>query len=271
MPSYVITGVSKGLGFELLNQISSDSSNTVIGLVRDKSGTEEKVKAELGDRSNIHILQGDLDDYDSLVKAAAATSEITGGSLDYLIANGGYIAHWDAYDGIGTLGTNDPERVELELTKLNKTNVIGNIHLYNQFIPLILKGKVKKVVAISSGLADPDTVNSLELPTAPLYAISKAGLNMVTAKFNAQYKKDGILFLSICPGMVDVGHYKNTTPEQMPALQTLMGKFKAYAPHFQGPATPAVAMKDVISVWENATVEKDGGEFLSHHGNKQWL
>lgn len=61
------------------------------------------------------------------------------------------------------------------------------------------------------------------------------------------------------------------TPEQMPALQTLMGKFKAYAPQFQGPATPAVAMKDVISVWENATVEKDGGEFLSHHGNKQWL
>jgi hypothetical protein len=31
------------------------------------------------------------------------------------------------------------------------------------------------------------------------------------AKFNAQYKKDGVLFVSISPGVVEVGHFVNCT------------------------------------------------------------
>lgn len=88
-------------------------------------------------------------------------------------------------------------------------NVLANIHLYNLFMPLILKGQVKKVVAISSGLADTDLTNQYDVTLHSLYAITKAALNMATAKFNAQYKKDGVLFLSLCPGMADVGHYKD--------------------------------------------------------------
>jgi hypothetical protein len=57
----------------------------------------------------------------------------------------------------------------------------------------------------------------------------------------------------------------------MAGLQRLMGKFMTYAPHFQGPATPEAAIKDVINVWENASVEKNGGAYLSHLGSKQWL
>ncbi|RYP59545.1 hypothetical protein DL769_008487 [Monosporascus sp. CRB-8-3] len=210
MPSYVITGASRGLGFELLRQISSNTDNTVIALVGDKPATEEKVSEELGGRSNIHVLRGDLNNHDDLQKAAADTTAITGGSLDYLIANGAYISLWDAYCPIGVLGENLTMPQE-EATKLFKTNVIGNIHLYNIFMPLILKGQAKKVVAITSGQSDMETVRKFDLELAPLYAITKAGLNMLTAKFSAQYKKDGVLFLSICPGMVEVGHYADGT------------------------------------------------------------
>lgn len=59
---------------------------------------------------------------------------------------------------------------------------------------------------------------------------------------------------------------------QLAGLQTLLGKFMTYAPHFKGPVTPDIAIRDVIKVWENASIEKgDGGAFLSHLGNKQWL
>ena len=78
-------------------------------------------------------------------------------------------------------------------------------------MPLILKGSVKKVITISSGLADMEFTNKYELTAEPLYASSKAAMNMITAKFNAQYKKDGVLFLSICPGMVNVGHFSSGT------------------------------------------------------------
>lgn len=76
----------------------------VVGLVRDKLATEKKVAAELGGRTNIHILHGDLEDYASLKQAAAATTDIVGGrGVDYLIANGCYLSLFDAYDAIGTL------------------------------------------------------------------------------------------------------------------------------------------------------------------------
>jgi NAD(P)-dependent dehydrogenase (short-subunit alcohol dehydrogenase family) len=93
--------------------------------------------------------------------------------------------------------------------QLWQTNVVGNIHLFNLFLPLVLKGKTKKVIAISSGAADLDVTNDAEVDFGGLYAASKAALNIIVAKFNVQYKKDGVLFLSISPGVVEVGHYGN--------------------------------------------------------------
>lgn len=106
---------------------------------------------------------------------------------------------------------NKVEELEAVSQQLSQTNVVGNIHLFNLFLPLILKGKIKKVIAISTGVADLDLTNDLEIDTVPLYAASKASLNVIVAKFNAQYKKDGVLFLSISPGLVEVGRYAEGT------------------------------------------------------------
>lgn len=51
-------------------------------------------------------------------------------------------------------------------------------------------------------MGDPDFVAELEIDVAAPYAISKAVLNMAVAKFHAEYKKDGILFMGISPGVV---------------------------------------------------------------------
>ena len=73
-----------------------------------------------------------------------------------------------------------------------------------------MKGKAKKVIAISSGHADIDLINNVEVDTQAVYAASKAALNVIVAKFNAQYKKDGVLFVSMSPGVVDVGHFPHS-------------------------------------------------------------
>jgi NAD(P)-dependent dehydrogenase (short-subunit alcohol dehydrogenase family) len=101
------------------------------------------------------------------------------------------------------------EELEDVSSKLFHTNVVGNIHLFNLFLPLVIKGKVKKVIAISSGHADLDFINGLEVENSALYAASKAAMNVIVAKFNAQYKKNGVLFVSISPGVVEVGHFAN--------------------------------------------------------------
>jgi hypothetical protein len=56
------------------------------------------------------------------------------------------------------------------------------------------------------------------------------------------------------------------------ALGTMFQKFQKYSPTFKGPNTPQDAIKAVLSVVESCSVENgDGGAFLSHFGNKQWI
>jgi NAD(P)-dependent dehydrogenase (short-subunit alcohol dehydrogenase family) len=86
-----------------------------------------------------------------------------------------------------------------------RINAIGPIHLFNIFIPLILKGRAKKVIAISTGMSDPDMTLKADIFQATSYAMSKAALNMAVAKFSALYREKGVLCMAICPGAVDTG------------------------------------------------------------------
>lgn len=90
-----------------------------------------------------------------------------------------------------------------DLEDCYKINVVGTINATAAFIPLLKKGSIKKVIALSSGMGDLDFTTELDMDMAVPYSISKAGLNMVMAKFSASYKKDGILFMSLSPGAVD--------------------------------------------------------------------
>lgn len=100
-------------------------------------------------------------------------------------------------------------------------NVVGNMHLINLFLPLILKGKVKKVIALTSGHADLDLINNFEAETSTIYAATKAALNVVVAKFNAQYKKDGVLFVSLSPGVVETGQFDHQCTSEMPCTEVM--------------------------------------------------
>lgn len=269
---YVVTGVSKGIGFEFLNQLSQNTNDTVIGIVRDVEGTKKKVAAELGDRPNVHIIHGDLTKYATLKQAASEVEKIVGDrGVDYLIANGALVPYFDTYGPIGALADR-PDEIDKVSQDCNQTNVVGNIHLFNLFLPLVKKAPTKKIVAISTGLADLDLTNNCDVDIGALYAASKAALNVIVAKFNAQYKKEGILFFSISPGLVEVGKYKDATPEELAGLGGFAGKLAEYSPNFKGPITPEESVRLVRGVWEKANLEEGwGGAFVSHLGNKQWV
>jgi NAD(P)-dependent dehydrogenase (short-subunit alcohol dehydrogenase family) len=71
--------------------------------------------------------------------------------------------------------------IEQGLPMSFQINVVCNIHLISQF----------------------------ELDDGSGYAISKAAMNSSIGMFHAQYKKQGALCMSICPGVVQTGHFKN--------------------------------------------------------------
>ncbi|KAH8891509.1 NAD(P)-binding protein [Thozetella sp. PMI_491] len=266
MVSYVITGASRGIGFGFLRELSADASNVVIGLVRDKVTTENKIAAEIGKRQNIYILQADITDSASLKE-----SNWNHTILDILIANAAFMSPWSAWTTVD-IGAEEPERFDQDFLDAYKANVLGNLHLFTLFLPLILKGKVKKVIAISSGMADDDLTRTYDLDLNAPYAVTKSALNTVVAKFSARYRQDGVLFMSICPGSVDTG-YKDKVPEDKgEKLQEMLVKFKTYAPHFTGMATVEAAVKDTLSVIDKASVANgSAGAFVSHLGNRQWL
>jgi len=253
MAVYFVTGVSRGIGYGALAVLTEDPANTVIGMVRDKADTIKKISAdpEIKDRK-IHIVEGDLNSYESLQKCASEVAKITGGAIDYLIANAGYISLFDNFEGIDALAPK-PKELEDDLNRSLQANIVGQIHLFNLFLPLVLKGKTKKVIHVSTAFADVEFTAQHDIENAPLYSISKAAMNLAVAKYSAVYKKDGVLFISVAPGSVEVGRYNESPPEQMQKLGGLMGKLMAYQPNFTGPSTPQGAVRDMKAVWEKAT------------------
>ncbi|KAG9494897.1 hypothetical protein J7337_013126 [Fusarium musae] len=272
MPSYLITGTSRGLGFEFVRQLSADPNNTVIGFVRNKKATEEKIQRELPGRSNIHTIQGEIQKLEDVKNLVKEVSQITGGSLDYIIANAALQSEWSAHNPIGVLGE-EPERLEEDMLESFKINTLGNIHLFNLALPLIRKGQAKKVISISSGMADPDFITNFSIADGAPYTISKGALNIAVAKFDAQFRKEGILFMAISPGLVATQDTSNLdTEEQLHGVRDMVAAFKGYAPHWEGAISPEESATAVLSVINKASIEAgNGGSFVSHYGNKQWL
>jgi len=106
-----------------------------------------------------------------------------------------------------------------------QVNVIGLIHTINAFIGAVRRGTVKKVVAISSGMADTDFVKETGMDIAGSYAITKAGMNMVVAKYNTMYRQEGILFMAICPGSVDTASQPGQNPGEFLWIFATLNKF----------------------------------------------
>jgi NAD(P)-dependent dehydrogenase (short-subunit alcohol dehydrogenase family) len=156
----------------------------------------------------------------------------------------------------------ETELLEGSLLESFKVNVVGVIHTINAFLPLVKKGSAKKVVLISSGMADPALINSGIATDAP-YTISKAAANTAIYKYNAKYKKEGILFFALSPGVVATWG-EGEEPE-------VIGDLRKGAPGWPGPLTPLESVEACLKVIHSFTAEENGGSFVSHHGNQQWL
>ncbi len=59
---------------------------------------------------------------------------------------------------------------------------------------------------------------------------------------------------------------------QLKGVQDMMQKFALVNPNFTGPISPKESVEKMMVVIEKASCENgDGGAFISHHGNKEWL
>ena len=211
------------------------------------------------------------------------------GAVDYLICNAAYSSQ-STFQHLGEFQP-IPETLESELNLSFQTNVIGLINTINTLMPLVQASSVKKIIALTSGMGDCDFVNETGIDGGAPYSVSKAGVNMVVAKFDATYKKDGVLVMGICAGSVntrDIGDCESKIPplncenesltiylvsdNEMARMQAMFQKITAYAPYFSGPVSPDIGAKSIMKVVHAASLENgSGGKHVSYMGTARYL
>jgi NAD(P)-dependent dehydrogenase (short-subunit alcohol dehydrogenase family) len=179
--------------------------------------------------------------------AAEATSTITGGKLDVLINNAGLVSQVSDFKTILDLYVSPvpflldmPAQIakrissdsalqtqEDDFLESFKVNALGLVNVVHAFLPLVRQGAVKKVVNLSTGIADLNLIRQIDFDVGAPYAASKAAANIIIAKYAAALKKEGVLFLSLSPGYVSTE--ANLAGENAPPVLSLEFKTRAYS------------------------------------------
>ncbi|KIH99284.1 short-chain dehydrogenase [Streptomonospora alba] len=171
----LIAGATRGIGLETARRLAEAGHHVFLG-ARDLARGQEAAQ-----RVGAHALVLDVTDDASVEAAARRVAEETG-RLDVLVNNAGIT---------GALQTSAEEITAADLLACYDTNVFGAVRMMHAFTPLLRKSAQPVVVNVSSGLGslaaatDPD-VRAEFAPTwipVPVYASSKAALNMVTVQY----------------------------------------------------------------------------------------
>jgi NAD(P)-dependent dehydrogenase (short-subunit alcohol dehydrogenase family) len=198
MTTTLITGANRGLGFEVARRLAAAGHQVWIG-ARDHGRGQQSADA-LG----AGFVQLDVTD-DASVAAAAETV----GELDVLVNNAGISG--------GRIGPR--EATADDMRTVYQTNVFGPVRVLHAFIPLLEKSPAPVVVNVSSGVGSlglaSDPEGTWREANYPVYASSKAALNMLTIRYAAAFPK--MLINSVDPGFTatDFNQHRGTqTVEQ---------------------------------------------------------
>lgn len=170
VPVALVTGANKGIGLETARRLVEAGYRVYLGARNPELGKSA------ADRIGAQFLEVDVTSQES-VDRAAETVEQTDGHLDVLVNNAGVtgpIAEAKDYTA------DDAATVLL-------TNVVGYVRVIHAFLPLLERSTDPRIVNVSSGLGsfglfhDDSRIESRF--GSPLYAASKAGINMLTARY----------------------------------------------------------------------------------------
>lgn len=182
----LVTGANRGLGLETARQLAERGCEV---LLTSRSERGASVAATLRAAGGaVTFLPLDVARPDSIQSAVRFVAREYG-RLDILINNAGL--HYDTFQN--TL-TADFAIVEEAI----QVNTLGPWRMAQAFSELLLKSPAGRIVNVSS--ASGSFVDSW--PGTPAYALSKAGLNMLTLKMAQDLTDTDILVNAVCPGWV---------------------------------------------------------------------
>ncbi|XP_067228184.1 C-signal-like [Chanodichthys erythropterus] len=244
----LITGANRGLGLELVKQLSEDSCQKrhIFATCRDPDGPKSEALRELAKKhpSVITIIRLDADDPCSVKESAKKVGSLVGkNGLNLLVNNAAILAS-------GTVQTSSVE----DMKNTFNTNVIGPLLITREFLSCLqTAAKASGTPGMSCSKAAFINISTLggsissipplytQFPNLP-YAVSKAALNMLTVLAAEELKADEILCMALHPGWV----------------KTEMGGEKA-------PLEPKESVEGMLRVIGSLTEMQHGG-FMDYTG-----
>ncbi|KPL25723.1 MAG: hypothetical protein AMS23_04645 [Bacteroides sp. SM1_62] len=184
----IVTGASRGIGYELVRLLAQDSSHHIMAVSRN-AGRLADLKQDCKDHPGKILVQPfDLEMLEDIpVRFLAAVQEHFD-SLDILVNNAGLLV-------------NKPFE-ELDLKDLKRSlavNYLAPVVLIQGLLPLLPKAQKPHVINISSmgGVQ-----GSVKFPGLCAYSSSKAALGVMTECMAAEFKESRIRFNTLALGSV---------------------------------------------------------------------
>ena len=239
-PTYLITGVTKGIGFGLLNAYLSRPNHTIIAGIRDPTtGSSDITAIPRAAGTKLIIVKIDSK---SETDASTAISELRSKhnieSLDVVIANAGIGHDWSP------VLQSKPESIREYI----EVHTIGPLVLFQATWQLLQKAKDPKFILMSTGFSSLTLTEHLRAPCAG-YGASKAAMNFITRKIH--FEHEGLTSVLIYPGWVKTGLGNSLS-------------------QFFGGAEPELTIEEsakaVIKLVDEATRERTSGNFYNEKG-----
>ena len=192
----IITGASGGIGLGLVGGFLEAGYGVV--------ATSREPNRKLTASASLVLLDGDIGNEQTGARAVEAAIE-NFGTIDVLVNNAGIFLTKPFTD----FSTEDFEA-------LVSTNLLGFFYITQRAVKQMLQQKSGCVVSITAALADRPIAGE----NASLSMITKGGLNSATRNLAVEYRKDGIRFNAVAPGVVDTPMHRNDpTDSTQPAMK----------------------------------------------------
>ncbi|KAL3483951.1 hypothetical protein BJX62DRAFT_219405 [Aspergillus germanicus] len=242
MATYLITGASRGLGFNLASALASESASVASLVFLASRSTNTPQITDLVEKSKGRVVPVQLDpNVPESLRAAVefVGTRVQGKGLDVLVNNTGVMRFTGGK--VGNLTSTD-------LTEVFHTNVTLTQLVTSAFLPLLRQGSRKIIANISSTVGSITLGPVFSMNSAHAYKISKAAMNMLTMQYAVDYKDEGFTAFALSPGWLrtDLGGPHADLPVEVGTKEVLR-YLKEAGPTFNGRF-----LNIHVPGWENA-------------------
>ncbi|MGE6756377.1 SDR family oxidoreductase [Corallococcus sp. AB049A] len=227
---YVITGASRGIGFEFVQQLLRRGETVDAGVRAPELARRlEPLLLEAGSRLRIHPL-----DVTRPESVQAFAERICREPVDVLINNAGVAGQWS---GLHELDYED-------LARTIEVNALGPLRITSALLPALRHGTGRKVAHVTSRMG---SLSSNTEGGAYAYRMSKAALNMGVRSMSNDLRREGLACVLLHPGWV----------------QTDMGGQDA-------PLPPEESVRGMLRVIDSISLEHSGRFFDYEGAEVPW-